>query len=83
MRQIGVWIRLEATFQVVLSSDYPVYSGYAGGDRHNDPYLFVPLLAVFADFLKAAAVGAPLLPGALILSPLPDLILALLAWMFA
>jgi len=39
-------------------------------------------LAVLADFLKAFAVGAPLLPGFLILSPEPALILARLAAMF-
>ena len=83
MRQIGVWIRLEATCQVVLSSEHPVYSRYAGGSRTDYSYLDVFRLAVFADFLKSAAVGAPLLPGALILSPLPALILALLALMFA
>ncbi len=83
MRQIGVWTRYGATCQVVLSSEYPVYRRNAGGSRTNNLYLDVRLLAVFADFLKAAAVGAPLLPGALILSPLPALILALLAWIFA
>jgi len=83
MLQIGVWTRLEATCLVVLSSEHPVYRRNIGGDRSNDPYLVVFLLAVFADFLKAASVGAPLLPGALILSLLPALILALLAWMFA
>ena len=30
-----------------------------------------PFLAVFLDFLNAAAVGAPLLPGVLIRSPEP------------
>ncbi len=83
MRQIGVWKRLGATYLVAQPSEHPVCCRNAGRDRSNDPYLFVSLLAVFADFLKSAAVGAPLLPGALILSPLPALILALLALMFA
>ena len=41
------------------------------------------LLAVFAERLKLAAVGAPLDPGFLIFSPLPAAILLRLAWMFA
>jgi hypothetical protein len=40
-------------------------------------------LAVFAAFLKAAAVGAPFVPGFLIFSLEPALILFLLACMFA
>jgi hypothetical protein len=39
-------------------------------------------LAVRAETLKSLAVGAPLLPTFLILSPLPALILARLAAMF-
>ncbi len=39
--------------------------------------------AVFADLLKLAAVGAPLLPGFLIFSPEPALIRFLLACMLA
>ena len=38
-------------------------------------------LAVFADRLKFAAVGAPFDPGFLIFSPEPAAILFLLAWM--
>ena len=40
-------------------------------------------LAVLAERLKLAAVGAPGDPGFLIFSPLPCLILKRLAWMFA
>ena len=38
--------------------------------------------AVFADSLNALAVGAPSVPGFLIVSPDPAAILALLSWMF-
>lgn len=41
------------------------------------PFLYG--LAVFADSLKAFAVGAPFVPGFLIFSPLPAAILARLA----
>ena len=40
-------------------------------------------LAVFAARLKLALVGAPLVPGFLIFSPLPAAIRLRLAWMFA
>ena len=40
-------------------------------------------LAVFADRLKALAVGAPFAPGRLIFSPLPALMRFRLAWMLA
>jgi hypothetical protein len=39
-----------------------------------------PRLAVFLAALKAFAVGAPLVPGFLMRSPLPAEILARLAW---
>ena len=83
MRQIGVWKRSGATYLVAQPSEHPVCCRNASGSRTDYSYLDVFRLAVFADFLKSAAVGAPLLPGALILSPLPALILALLALMFA
>lgn len=38
------------------------------------PMRFFYFFAVLADFLKSAAVGAPLLPAFLIFSPLPALI---------
>ena len=48
--------------------------------------IYFPFLggfAVFADSLKALAVGAPLVPGLRIFSPLPAAILARLAWILA
>jgi hypothetical protein len=54
-----------------------------GKDTAPSNYLRVGFLAVLADFTKSALVGAPLLPGALIFSPLPALIRACLALMFA
>jgi hypothetical protein len=47
--------------------------------RFSAIYLF---FAVFADRLNAFAVGLPLLPGFLIFSPDPPLILLRLAWIF-
>jgi len=44
------------------------------------PYFF---LAVFADSLKALAVGAPFVPGFLIVSPEPAAMRAFLAAMLA
>lgn len=40
-------------------------------------------LAVFADSLKSLAVGAPFVPGFLIVSPEPAAMRAFLAWMLA
>tara|TARA_B100001063_G_scaffold180269_1_gene169383 strand:- start:196 stop:357 length:162 start_codon:yes stop_codon:yes gene_type:complete len=44
---------------------------------------FVLFFAVFAAFLKAAAVGAPLLPTWRIRSPLPAAIRLRFLWMFS
>ena len=44
---------------------------------------YLRFLAVLADCLNAFAVGAPLVPGLRIFSPLPLAILFRLAWMFA
>lgn len=44
---------------------------------------FCGFFVVFADSLKALAVGAPFEPGLRILSPEPALIRACFAWMFA
>ena len=52
-----------------------------GSDESIIPHFFFlgRFFAVFADSLKALAVGAPLLPGLRIVSPLPALILRFLA----
>lgn len=46
-------------------------------------YLLLVLFAVLAALRNALAVGAPLVPGLRIFSPLPALIRRRLAWMFA
>jgi|TARA_R100000081_G_scaffold88327_1_gene59715 hypothetical protein len=49
----------------------------------REAYYYFLFLAVFADRLNALAVGAPLVPGFLIFSPLPALMRFRLAWMLA
>jgi hypothetical protein len=50
---------------------------------YNHFFAFFFFFAVFAAFLNAAALGAPRVPGFLILSPEPAAMRLRLAWMFA
>jgi hypothetical protein len=52
-------------------------------ERTNNYLAYLRFLAVFADRLKLAAVGAPGAPGFLIFSPLPAAMRLRLAWMLA
>ena len=79
-QRIGALQRLGATCLVAAySNDALLNRGNHDGDGVCHPYRFDFLFAVFALCLKAAAVGAPLLPTFRIRSPLPALILARLA----
>ena len=67
---------LAFVINVTPSHFCPKNPGLRGGQHHF-------FLAVFLDCLKALAVGAPLLPGLRIVSPLPALMRFRLALMLA
>ena len=83
-QRTGASKRLGATYLVAAyRNDALLNRRNPDGDGVCHPYRADFLFAVFALRLKAAVVGAPLLPTFRIRSPLPALILARFAWMFA
>ncbi len=68
-----------ATYYVTTSDFCPKNSCYP----LESPQVFFFFLAVFLERLKAASVGAPLVPGLRIFSPLPAAIRLRLALMLA